>query len=138
MNNQDSEYWQYGEKWDKAFPLRLPPAKQRRTFFILTAILFSLWSSSVVLLYDIFTDILPARTDVGRGVSVEELCFFLFLQSYFVWIWRYTAPLSVWRYKKDQYNRPTLSSKQQWVASLITLILCVAFVIIDYYLLLHF
>lgn len=138
MQDDNQLYWQYGEKSDKALPLRLPPAKQRRTFFILTAILFSLWSSLVVLLYDMFTDILPARTDVGRGISVEELCFFLFLQSYFVWIWRYTAPLSIWRYKKDQYNRPTLSSKQQWVASLITLILCVAFVILDYYLLLHF
>lgn len=138
MNNQDSEHWQYGEKSNKAFPLRLPPAKQRHTFFILTAILFYLWSSSVVLLHDYFASVLPAETDVSKAVRVETRVLLLFLESYFVWIWRYTAPLSVWRYKKDQYNRPTLSSKQQWVASLITLILCVAFVILDYYLLLHF
>lgn len=138
MQDDDQQYWQYGEKWDKPLPPRLPPAKQRRTFFILTAILFYLWSSSVVLLYDYFASVLPAETDVSKAVRVETRVLLLFLESYFVWIWRYTAPLSVWRYKKDQYNRPTLSSKQQWVASLITLILCVAFVILDYYLLLHF
>lgn len=78
MQDDNQQHWQYGEKSNKAFPLRLPPAKQRHTFFILTAILFYLWSSSVVLLYDYFASVLPAETDVSKAVRVETrvLCFF--------------------------------------------------------------
>ncbi|KII76004.1 hypothetical protein PL18_09780 [Vibrio renipiscarius] len=122
MNNSDNEFWHYGDKWSKSFPLRWPPAKNIPTFVFLTGVLFFLWGSSAITLYEELASI--PRTAENRGVDPVTNSIVLSILTYIVWMWRYTVPLSLCRYRKDQYNRPKLSASQQWLVTLIMLLLC--------------
>ncbi|WP_367988518.1 hypothetical protein AB2S62_04345 [Vibrio sp. NTOU-M3] len=133
MEQKDKDYWQYGDKWSKAFPLRLPPAQTLRTFFILSGILFALWGMSLITLYE---DIIGVPSAGGnKGGDPLNNYIVLPLLSYLVWIWRYTAPLSLCHYHKDSYNRPALNTRQHWLATAATLVLGFVAALVCYYLL---
>ncbi len=130
---QENKYWQYGDEWTKTLPLRWPPAKKLSTFLGLSAILFSLFGAQLVTIFGYVIGV--PNTGGNKGGDPTNIYYSFFPICYIVWMWRYTAPLSLWRYLKDSHNRPTLTPSQQWGASLITLVLTSISFAIFYFLL---
>lgn len=131
---REREFWNYGDKWSKIC-LRLPPAKSKFTFILLTIILFMTLGAVVS---DIYGQIIGLpRVSGNKGGNPMNPYYLIIPLTYLAHVWRYTAPLSIYRYRKDAYGRPAFELGHKKIATFIALLLFLLSFLVNYFLFIY-